>query len=105
MNTDCLFAKNHASDVGGVLALWFGVNCHNINSTFIENFAPAAAGVMALWYGVNCTNVNCNFTGNKGMNLNQLVLSKIDNFVLFMTGLLTLFHLNKNTSVNAFIMH
>ncbi len=37
INTNCIFEDNYASDIGGVMVLWYGVNSSNINCNFTQN--------------------------------------------------------------------
>ncbi len=38
----------------------------NMGCVFFKNNAGTVGGVLAFQYGVNCTNTNCNFTQNTG---------------------------------------
>ena len=58
---------SNIAEQGGSLNIGYQATSLNIDCLFQDNFASKSGGVMALWYGVNCTNINCNFTKNKGI--------------------------------------
>ena len=59
----------------------------NRNCVFVDNYASSSGGVMVLWYGVNCSNINCNFTQNQGMQAATSQISSPLSIIQFFVSL------------------